>query len=388
MKNNKQNFLFGPSADLEIHLDGSDDRQKGDVLLDSGKKEACPVYFDGEAVSGKVNIRLKQSKMEHYGIRVELLGLIEQFSDRSSQHEFLSMARELARPGILTQSCCLEFEFVSVEKPYESYFGVNVKLRYFIRVTVTKRLNDLVKEQDFLVHTLAQYPDTLGGIKMEVGIEDCLHIEFEYNKSKYHLKDAIIGKIYFLLVRIKVRHMEVQILRRELVGVGPNSMSDCETVAKFEIMDGAPVKGETIPIRLFLSGYELTPTMRDVNKRFSVRYFLNLVLIDEEDRRYFKQQEVTLFRRRPNRHRRIAQEQQHQSQSADTAQPVHQQPDRSYFHHRSAHFGAKSPAAASGRSAANADGANTANNNNDNEAAVSPGNSDDSSSQSGESNDQ
>lgn len=36
---------------------------------------------------------------------------------------------------------------------------------------------------------------------MEVGIEDCLHIEFEYNKSKYHLKDVIVGKIYFLLVR-------------------------------------------------------------------------------------------------------------------------------------------------------------------------------------------
>ena len=41
-------------------------------------------------------------------------------------------------------------------------------------------------------------------IKMEVGIEDCLHIEFEYNKSKYHLKDAVLGKIFFLLVRIKV----------------------------------------------------------------------------------------------------------------------------------------------------------------------------------------
>jgi vacuolar protein sorting-associated protein 26 len=35
---------------------------------------------------------------------------------------------------------------------------------------------------------------------MEVGIEDCLHIEFEYNRSKYHLKDVVIGKIYFLLV--------------------------------------------------------------------------------------------------------------------------------------------------------------------------------------------
>jgi vacuolar protein sorting-associated protein 26 len=48
--------------------------------------------------------------------------------------------------------------------------------------------------------------------------------------------------------------------------------------------------GETIPIRLFLGGFELTPTFRDVNKKFSVRYYLNLVLIDEENRRYFKQQ--------------------------------------------------------------------------------------------------
>ena len=36
---------------------------------------------------------------------------------------------------------------------------------------------------------------------MEVGIEDCLHIEFEYNKSRYHLRDTVVGKIYFLLVR-------------------------------------------------------------------------------------------------------------------------------------------------------------------------------------------
>ena len=48
--------------------------------------------------------------------------------------------------------------------------------------------------------------------------------------------------------------------------------------------------GESIPIRLFLAGYDLTPTMRDINKKFSVRYYLNLVLVDEEERRYFKQQ--------------------------------------------------------------------------------------------------
>jgi len=74
---------------------------------------------------------------------------------------------------------------------------------------------------------------------------------------------------------------------------GPNTFNENETIAKYEIMDGAPVRGESIPIRVFLAGYELMPTMKDVNKKFSVRYYLNLVLVDEEDRRYFKQQ-VTL----------------------------------------------------------------------------------------------
>ena len=48
--------------------------------------------------------------------------------------------------------------------------------------------------------------------------------------------------------------------------------------------------------RLFLSPYDLTPTLKNVHNKFSVRYSLNLVLVDEEDRRYFKQQEIALFR--------------------------------------------------------------------------------------------
>lgn len=58
-------------------------------------------------------------------------------------------------------------------------------LSYFLRATVGRRLTDITKELDLLVHTLSSYPELNSSIKMEVGIEDCLHIEFEYNKSKY-----------------------------------------------------------------------------------------------------------------------------------------------------------------------------------------------------------
>ena len=76
---------------------------------------------------------------------------------------------------------------------------------------------------------------------------------------RYHLKDVIVGKIYFLLVRIKIKYMELAIIKRETTGsgmdsitvqtakyadcLGPNVYHESETVTKFEIMDGAPVKG-------------------------------------------------------------------------------------------------------------------------------------------------
>ena len=37
---------------------------------------------------------------------------------------------------------------------------------------------------------------------------------------RYHLKDVIVGKIYFLLVRIKIKHMELQVIKRETTGTG------------------------------------------------------------------------------------------------------------------------------------------------------------------------
>ncbi|KRX79089.1 Protein MON2 -like protein [Trichinella sp. T6] len=274
-------FLFGKSADIDIRLDGSDVRQTVRVEGDDGSFQNCFLYYDGESISGTVFVRLKRpdQKLDHNGIKIEFIGQIEVNYDRGNHNDFISMCKDLAQPGELYQSAEYPFEFARVEKPYESYNGSYVKLRYFLRVTIAKRISDIVHEMDIVVHTLSVYPEASDCIKMEVGIEDCLHIEFEYNRSKYHLKDVIVGKIYFLLVRIKIKLMEIAIIKQESIGTGANVYPENTTIAKYEIMDGAPVKGESIPIRLFLSGYKLTPTMRDVNKRFSVKYFLNLEII-------------------------------------------------------------------------------------------------------------
>jgi len=81
----------------------------------------------------------------------------------------------------------------------------------------------VIKEYDFLVYLPTIEPEENKNIKMEVGIEECLHIEFEYSKGKYHMKDCVFGKVYFLLVRIKIKYMEIAIIRRETIGTGTTS---------------------------------------------------------------------------------------------------------------------------------------------------------------------
>lgn len=73
------------------------------------------------------------------------------------------------------------------------------------------------KEQDFAVllpDESVERETEVVPMKMEVGIEDCLHIDFEYNKSFYHLRDIIIGRVNFHLVKIKIKSMDIALVRK------------------------------------------------------------------------------------------------------------------------------------------------------------------------------
>lgn len=306
-------IFFKAPLDIEIRLDNEQSRKTIDVKTPQGRLEKLPVYQDGESVKGSITIRTRDGKkVDHMGIKVQLLGVIETNTDSLISNEFLSLATELASPSQLTHPETYPFEFKNVEKQYESYRGKNARLRYFIKVIVSRKSSsEITREKElwvFQYNSLSNSSDSSQNssqlsktnipttVKMDVGIEDCLHIEFEYLKSRFSLKDVIVGRIFFLLVRLKIKHMELSLIKRETVGLPPNQITDSETLVRFEIMDGAPVKGETIPIRLFLGGFDLTPTYRDVNKKFSTRTYLSLVLIDEDARRYFKQSEIILYR--------------------------------------------------------------------------------------------
>jgi len=270
-----------------------------------------PIYSTDQNVSGFVNLKLenRNKPYEHLGVNIEFIGRTEVFSLMEGKpfHNFISVKKELLSPGVLTSSSRVPFSFQNLDLQDETYGGRNICLRHFIRVTLERKfLPPKVKEKDIIIQKMQSIDHILQNmnkqnkpIKMEVGIEDCLHIEFEFNKKYYHLSEIIHGQVNFLLVRIKIKHMEISLIRRESEILKDSTNTETQTLVKYEIMDGAPVKGTSIEVKLHLKGVpalSLTPTYDATNHRFGVKYFLNLVLVDEEDRRYFKQQEVVLYR--------------------------------------------------------------------------------------------
>jgi vacuolar protein sorting-associated protein 26 len=206
-----------------------------------------PTFYDRENVTGKVIINLNKLKnIEHKGIKIELLGVIENLTDKKNISKFITLIRDLEPPGALNNEVTtLNFSFNNVEKQYETYRGAGVQVRYYLKASLITSMKNHSHEQEFGVIN----PEQLSvlhldnqPIKLEVGIEDWLHLVFEVDKSKLHLRDTITGMVVFKKVSIRLKSMEIQIIKRETIGAGQNAQSDNDVITRYEIMDGAPFK--------------------------------------------------------------------------------------------------------------------------------------------------
>ena len=125
---------------------------------DSIKK--IPVYTGTDTLSGTCKLTLPQGKkLEHLGLKIQLLGQTELFYDRGSTHTFLSLVKELDAPGSLYDSKSYPFSF-DFEKPYETYRGLNVRVRYYVLATLSRNYKgNLTSQKEVLVQHVSHDPE-------------------------------------------------------------------------------------------------------------------------------------------------------------------------------------------------------------------------------------
>ena len=205
---------------------------------------------------------------------------------------------DLCRPDEITQEkIFLDFSFQNVKMPYESYKGDYAGVKYFVKIIIVSTVKNTEYEKEFAVvnpydSSILQKNDE--PIHLQVGMKNKISLSIFFQHKNYNCRGTLKGFIAFNYLNLNLKFMEVQIVRREII-FGDKK---CEPayVARYELIDGVPNKNEKIPVRFFLKSYNLTPTYPNIDNTFFVKYYLNLVIADEEDNRYFKQKEICLFR--------------------------------------------------------------------------------------------
>ena len=281
-----------------------------------GTKLECPTFYGSEAIKGSVqiNINNNSSKIQHQGIKIELIGEIDihineenNLNNNNNQfNRFLSLTNNLSTSGILNkENNIYDFEFKSVEKQYDSYKGKKFSIKYLLLVTVDLGFDSIIKKEkeicifncDKNLKRINQlFINDNNKIRVEIGVENLLHVCFELDRKNYHLKDIITGKICFKKINLELENMSLRIIKIEsLFG----KEGDIEPLGLYEIMEGSPSSTEDIIyFKMYLKGFNnLSQTIKnEMNNNINVSYYLSLEICDSENRNFFKKIEINLFR--------------------------------------------------------------------------------------------
>lgn len=216
--------LLSSKPVIEIILD--DERYKQKFRNLKGDYIEFPVYYDTDNIKGRVVVHLNKIKnFEHNGIKVEFIGVIENYMNKKLTSKFITLSKDLDPPGVLdNENTQLEFEFNNIEKLYETFRGKNIAVRYYLLTTIHSKYKNITKEQEFVVikpHTkIENEKENNPPLYLEVGVEDWIHVSFQVNKSRFHLRDIVEGQVNFKKVSVKLQSMELQIIKKEITGSG------------------------------------------------------------------------------------------------------------------------------------------------------------------------
>ncbi|KAL7718315.1 vacuolar protein sorting-associated protein [Entamoeba marina] len=236
------NYFFGGNVDFEFL------NNEQVTLLEFNKEDD---------LRGKVLITSKNStkQIPHNGIHITLVGAINIISE-DTIYTFYEQQYTASRGGIL---------FVQTTFPPRPYH----------------------EQEVYVTLPIEKLPIT-PTVDLDLCVDRMLHCAVHLRTSSYNvLNDTIQGDIVFRILKTSLRSIELHLLRKEQWD--DHSKQSVTILKRFEVMDGAPLKGEKIPIRFPLKGIDLTPTYHDVAGVFAVNHYISIVVIDYDERRYYSE---------------------------------------------------------------------------------------------------
>ena len=307
--------LYESSPSVSIKLEPNNCKCFKYISKDN-KIISYPTYYDNDKISGLIELKLNSNKSTIIdSIKILLIGIIQNKNISEKIYEEILPILEANRSQTLINEITnFNFCFKKSVKPYESYFGECIQIKYFLKVFVN------TKKEDFSIETIENQLEICclkpisksicedyflnktnnKEININIGIENVIHVKINLLKTKYCLDDEITGKITIVKSEITLNNIFLEIKREEKININNLNLAYCQDLAKFELMEGIPEEGDEMNFRFYLNGVKnLSPSYYNTDekeKKYEVRYFLTFEFNDDKGYQFFKNVEIEIYR--------------------------------------------------------------------------------------------
>lgn len=251
------------------------------------------VFQTGESFDVTLTITA-QKQFNHRGIDFEFATELQPKVGKVVK--FQQVLRHLADNGSITKSQTFNIPKLTIEENCQTYTGESFTLRHWIRVSVKKLIGSVDFERELVSYQVAPPLKKLEPMCVRVAVQDSIRIDLLIARRQVEIGDVITGAAHFLLVNLKVKTFTVTLLAQEYMEYNGKTQRFKNRVHTWEITDGAPVKSEIIPFRLYLDPLHLNASGSNPKRGFSVTHFLHFTIVTMSNEKYFKDLQIKIVK--------------------------------------------------------------------------------------------
>jgi vacuolar protein sorting-associated protein 26 len=245
----------------------------------------------------------------HFSLMITVNGGTS-FSHRGIEAEFSSEFRpknlkavklnqvqaRLAESGSFTSPATFSFPKCTILPHMQTYHGGSFSVVHVVRVTVKRMIGSIDHEDEIKSYAIAPPIKGLDPLCVRVAVAENVRIDLMINRRKFEIGDVLCGAAHFLLVSLKIKSFTVSLMAQELIEVGGKTKKHKHYWGTWEVCDGAPVKGEIVPFRVFFAPLDLSPTCARPESGYTVTHFLHFLIVTTSNEKYFKSLQIKLYK--------------------------------------------------------------------------------------------
>ena len=309
-------FLYKSPPSLEINLTSKGHNPFKYITKDNKIKE-YPTFYDTDEISGNIILKLNNNKSLIYEyVSINLYGMISINSQNAKiETEIYKESQDLSKnksPGIITDEITnFSFKFIPKIKPYETYLGNLIQIKYYIKANIkTNNVNSppLIEKEIEIAFLKPEkkvicddiYLKEKNQKEINIGVENVIHVRLNLLKTKFFMDDVIIGKIKIIKSEIELNNIYMTIKKEEKYYQLDDILVKNEDLTKYEIAEGFIEQGDEICFKYFLKNIKnLSPSYdykEDNKNKISVKYYLCFCFNDDQGYEFFKYIEIDIYR--------------------------------------------------------------------------------------------